>query len=107
MLPGDCFERVVTYPASFGHIRRFNGAHRDRHRQFLLPSLGLLKTDQWPGKPGPELEYPTGSLVREPVLIHFFLATTPGSTSDGRPASRRLLRGETSSFIAVPSNGRE
>jgi hypothetical protein len=26
MLPGDCFERAVTYPASFGHIRWFNRA---------------------------------------------------------------------------------
>ena len=38
MLPGDCFERVVTYPASFGHICRFNGAQRDAigNSSFLL-----------------------------------------------------------------------
>jgi hypothetical protein len=59
MLPGDCFKRVVAYPASFGYICRFNGAQRDR--QFLLPSLALLinqpiDAGRWPGKPGPDLE---------------------------------------------------
>ncbi len=49
MLPGDCFERVVTYPAGFGHIRNAIG-------NSSLPSLALLinqpiDAGRWPGKP--------------------------------------------------------